>query len=100
MNQSHRHRPLSDGARVDSCLVEGVLGRGGFGITYAVYDESEDARYALKEFFPDGLVYRLDFLSPDDEVLNPLCKVLVGLPDGLFDLFKDARLFRRLLISK
>lgn len=58
MNQSHRHRPLAVGSRVDSCIVENVLGRGGFGITYAVQDEAEGALFALKEFFPDGLVYR------------------------------------------
>ncbi len=41
-------------------LIERVLGQGGFGITYKAQDTKLDEYFAVKEFFPDGLVYRQD----------------------------------------
>ena len=38
--------------------IEGLLGRGGFGITYLVRDDDLNRDFALKEFFPEGLVRR------------------------------------------
>lgn len=38
--------------------VEGVLGQGGFGITYLGMDELREKRVAIKEFFPQGIVTR------------------------------------------
>ncbi|MBW3635685.1 MAG: protein kinase, partial [Armatimonadetes bacterium] len=35
-------------------VVEGVLGQGGFGITYRCHDRMLDRRVAIKEFFPSG----------------------------------------------
>jgi serine/threonine protein kinase len=49
---------LPPGTKVDQYLVSGLLGRGGFGITYLVHDEALQKDFALKEFFPEDLVVR------------------------------------------
>ncbi|HJU31682.1 MAG TPA: protein kinase [Hyphomicrobiaceae bacterium] len=49
---------LKPGTKVDHYAISGVLGRGGFGITYLVHDESLQKDFALKEFFPEDLVVR------------------------------------------
>jgi serine/threonine protein kinase len=58
---------LAPGTRIDQYLITGLLGRGGFGITYLVKDEMLNKEFALKEFFPEDLVRRegkgLKFLS-------------------------------------
>ena len=58
---------LPPGTRIDQYVITGLLGRGGFGITYLVRDEMLNKEFALKEFFPEDLVRRdgksLKFLS-------------------------------------
>ncbi|WP_295559598.1 protein kinase [uncultured Hyphomicrobium sp.] len=58
---------LPPGTRIDQYIITGVLGRGGFGITYLIRDEMLNKDFALKEFFPEDLVRRegqsLKFLS-------------------------------------
>jgi len=58
---------LAVGTRIDQYVIAGVLGRGGFGITYLIRDELLSKEFALKEFFPEDLVRRdgnsLKFLS-------------------------------------
>ena len=49
---------LPHGTRIDQYIIEGLLGRGGFGITYLVRDDDLNRDFALKEFFPEGLVRR------------------------------------------
>jgi serine/threonine protein kinase len=39
-------------------LLGKALGQGGFGITYIAYDTKLEMKLAVKEFFPQGLVYR------------------------------------------
>ena len=38
--------------------IEGILGQGGFGITYLGIDELHEKKVAIKEFFPQGIVTR------------------------------------------
>lgn len=49
---------LKTGTRIDQYVITGVLGRGGFGITYRIDDEMLHKEFALKEFFPEDLVRR------------------------------------------
>ena len=39
-------------------MIGGVIGKGGFGITYLAYDIKLDARVAVKEYYPMGLALR------------------------------------------
>lgn len=45
---------LSDRYRID-----GVIGQGGFGITYVAYDEAKSKKCAIKEYFPRDSAVRL-----------------------------------------
>ncbi len=49
---------LPPGTRIDQYVITGILGRGGFGITYLIRDEMLNREFALKEFFPEDLVRR------------------------------------------
>ena len=49
---------LPNGTRIDQYVITGLLGRGGFGITYLINDEMLNKEFALKEFFPEDLVRR------------------------------------------
>ena len=49
---------LPRGARVGEYRVESVLGRGSFGITYLVTDDTLGLKLALKEYLPPGLARR------------------------------------------
>ena len=46
-------------------LVGGILGEGGFGITYIGLDTLLDYHVAVKEFFPNGMVTRNSTVSTD-----------------------------------
>ena len=39
-------------------VIEKVLGQGGFGITYKAIDHKNNRPVAIKEYFPDSMVYR------------------------------------------
>lgn len=41
-------------------LIEDVLGKGGFGITYSGRNKTEDKRVAIKEYFPSGIAFRTE----------------------------------------
>lgn len=55
---SFAHRPLSEGVRIAEYEIDGVLGQGGFGITYRAIDRHLDRQVAIKEFFPVELACR------------------------------------------
>jgi formylglycine-generating enzyme required for sulfatase activity/serine/threonine protein kinase len=48
----------SAGTRIDAYEIEGVLGAGGFGVTYRVRDRKLGLRFALKEYFPEHAAER------------------------------------------
>ena len=54
----HDTSALTPGTRIDQYAISDLLGRGGFGITYLVRDEALQRDFALKEYFPEGLVRR------------------------------------------
>ena len=55
---------LHPGTVVGACyLIGGVLGQGGFGITYKGYDLNLEKIVAIKEFFPSGMVARASYIS-------------------------------------
>lgn len=55
---AHDDAVLKPGTRIDQYVITGLLGRGGFGITYLIRDELLEKDFALKEFFPEELVRR------------------------------------------
>jgi serine/threonine protein kinase len=57
--QDHR-LALNPGFMLDNFRLESVLGRGGFGITYAAFDHLLGRRVAIKELLPDSIATRLD----------------------------------------
>ncbi len=52
----------------DRYIIGHVIGRGGFGIIYLVYDEKNDRTAALKEFFPERVAVR----SHDNISVEPI----------------------------
>lgn len=55
-NESHH---LRLGTKLNNrYVIQGVLGEGGFGITYVGVDEVLCQKVAIKEFFPDGMIMR------------------------------------------
>lgn len=51
---------LPSGAMLDVYQIQGVLGAGGFGITYEARDTCLDMSVAIKEYFPADIVERPD----------------------------------------
>jgi len=51
-------KELSEGTMIGEYRVKGVLGQGGFGLTYLAYDESLDRDVAIKEYFPREFAHR------------------------------------------
>lgn len=50
--------PLPMGTRIDHYVVGGLLGAGGFGITYLAEHSRLGKKYAIKEYFPQAFSYR------------------------------------------
>ena len=60
--RKHKNDPVA--LRLGSVLnkrytIGGVIGKGGFGITYLAYDLKLDTKLAVKEYYPMGLALRL-----------------------------------------
>jgi serine/threonine protein kinase len=55
----HDPRVLSVGSILENrYVVGGVIGKGGFGITYLAYDMKLECKVAIKEYYPFGLALR------------------------------------------
>lgn len=73
--QQNLQHQLSAGTRLhDQYVIGRVLGQGGFGITYMGWDDMLQMPVAIKEYFPNGMVYRniaagnsVQFYSGEDE---------------------------------
>ena len=62
----HPAHVLRQGALLNNrYLIGGLLGEGGFGITYIGMDTLLQYRVAIKEFFPNGMVNRNNTISND-----------------------------------
>lgn len=57
MSQDHAYA-LPVGYMLEEYRIEGMLGRGGFGITYLAHDRHLDKRVAVKEYLPDEFAMR------------------------------------------
>lgn len=55
---SQRNLALAAGERLHEYRIEGVLGQGGFGITYLATDANLDAKVAIKEYLPQEIAFR------------------------------------------
>ncbi len=74
---------LSRGAMLNHrYLVGGVLGEGGFGITYIGLDTLLQMRVAIKEFYPSGMVNRNNTVSNDVQSISA---------DAAVELFSKSR---------
>ena len=49
---------LPVGFRLHEYRIDGVLGQGGFGITYLATDVNLNARVAIKEYLPEEIAFR------------------------------------------
>lgn len=57
MDQEHRNA-LPIGHELEGYRIEGILGVGGFGITYLATEQALGRKVALKEYLPSGLAMR------------------------------------------
>ena len=60
------HLPLGSRLNNDQFVITGVLGQGGFGITYRARDEQLDRMVAIKEFFPQGCARKSGGVYPNN----------------------------------
>jgi len=58
MQGEDKDQALPPGTKIGEYEIQKVLGVGGFGITYLMRDEGLKKDFALKEYFPEGLVRR------------------------------------------
>ena len=87
-------RALSPGTMVaGDWRVEGVLGQGGFGITYEARQRSTSAHVALKEYMPSGLCTRIARSTKVTPAQGPAGEVFQR---GLSSFMREAETLSRL----
>ena len=78
---------LKTGARMHEYRIDGVLGEGGFGITYLATDVHLNANVAIKEYLPQDIVFR----AADGTVSPMASEHLVRYRQGLESFLVEAR---------
>ena len=78
---------LKTGATMHEYRIDGVLGEGGFGITYLATDVHLNANVAIKEYLPQDIVFRAS-----DGVVSPMASEhLARYKQGLTSFLVEAR---------
>ncbi|MFV1997051.1 MAG: protein kinase [Acidiferrobacterales bacterium] len=77
---------LPEGYKLSDYLIEKVLGRGGFGITYLARDTQLSSMVAIKEFFPRSVATR-----GDEYTIRPFTDGAEDFRWGLQEFLKEAR---------
>ena len=91
MNDTYQHA-LANGTHLENYEIKGVLGLGGFGITYMAFDNNLQREVAIKEYLPDGLALR----SSDSNTLTPkTTSLLDDFEYGLSRFLDEARTLAR-----
>ena len=72
-------------------LLGRVLGQGGFGITYIGYDNTLDARVAIKEYYPGDIAQR----TPGDKTVMPYTQASGDYEHGKKRFIEEARTLAR-----
>ncbi|MEQ3697741.1 MAG: bifunctional serine/threonine-protein kinase/formylglycine-generating enzyme family protein [Pseudomonadales bacterium] len=87
---------LPIGTRIGEYEITGILGQGGFGITYKAWDHTLQCDVAIKEYFPKHLASR------DNDTVNIRTTVagdLSAYRGGLESFVKEARILAKFLHS-
>lgn len=79
--------PLRQGLRLHEYRIDGVLGEGGFGVTYLATDVHLNAAVAIKEYLPQDIVFR----SADGTVSPTASEHLPRYRQGLDAFLVEAR---------
>ena len=79
--------PLKPGLRLHEYRIDGVLGEGGFGVTYLATDVHLNAAVAIKEYLPQDIVFR----SADGSVSPTASEHLARYRQGLDAFLVEAR---------
>ncbi len=74
-------------------MVGGVLGEGGFGITYIGRDTILDMTVAIKEYFPSGVVNRNNTISA--EITSPIGEAIAFFEKGKKSFLDEARILAK-----
>lgn len=75
---------LSQDYKLDNYIIQSVLGRGSFGVTYLAIDENLERKVAIKEYLPSGFAKRDKY-----QTVSPLTKDNEGLFQYGLDSFLD-----------
>ena len=86
MSQPQPNAALPAGYRLGEYIIESVLGKGGFGITYRARDTKLNSTVAIKEYFPQSIARR-----GDDSTIRPSTHDFDDFNWGLQEFLKEAR---------